>query len=507
MAVWDHPRSRGEYRCHGGIGPCRRGSSPLSRGIRVRTYTVGVPGGIIPALAGNTPATKPTDPLSPDHPRSRGEYFAVEPSHNLGTGSSPLSRGILLQRQYRRLLRGIIPALAGNTGCQPVSRPTVTDHPRSRGEYRPHSPVGTPSRGSSPLSRGIRLGAALVVALYGIIPALAGNTLAVGQDTKNLQDHPRSRGEYKFLIASMLLNTGSSPLSRGIRRPDTEEHCGARIIPALAGNTGEWQDQREQSRDHPRSRGEYHDVVAAEWLRQGSSPLSRGIPAVALWAAGIVRIIPALAGNTRKRQRVNCRSQDHPRSRGEYHHRGHRRPRYRGSSPLSRGIRVAIAFFGLPFRIIPALAGNTSSDPLPHPRAPDHPRSRGEYLSTDSPSQFPPGSSPLSRGIPQRPSSRRSSAGIIPALAGNTEWFRRGELLYADHPRSRGEYSDLGGSAAEGRGSSPLSRGIPVGEGSGWHPHGIIPALAGNTAYTSPISRAGRDHPRSRGEYCIGVQR
>ena len=53
------------------------GSSPLSRGIRI-----GRPGhlihiGIIPALAGNTFSFMIVSAFSRDHPRSRGEYFAL----------------------------------------------------------------------------------------------------------------------------------------------------------------------------------------------------------------------------------------------------------------------------------------------------------------------------------------------------------------------------------------------------------------------------------------------
>ena len=70
-----------------------------------------------------------------DHPRSRGEYFHAR-FHDPGTsGSSPLSRGILTIPAQSIQVFGIIPALAGNTG-QPQTIPEdLPDHPRSRGEY------------------------------------------------------------------------------------------------------------------------------------------------------------------------------------------------------------------------------------------------------------------------------------------------------------------------------------------------------------------------------------
>ena len=70
-----------------------------------------------------------------------------------------------------------------------------------------------------------------------IIPALAGNTLPVEAVARLYGDHPRSRGEYVFLKAFSELLLGSSPLSRGIpgRKRMLEVMSG--IIPALAGNT------------------------------------------------------------------------------------------------------------------------------------------------------------------------------------------------------------------------------------------------------------------------------
>ena len=117
------------------------------------------------------------------------------------------------------------------------------------------------------------------------------------------------------------------------------------------------------------------------------------------------------------------------------------------------------------------------------------------------------GSSPLSRGIPGKSLLMVLDAGIIPALAGNTKSFTNVTNAIKDHPRSRGEYELAPLNHFMFHGSSPLSRGIlprgvarPLGRG-------IIPALAGNTSEPQLPSRLLWDHPRSRGEYCIGVQR
>ena len=111
------------------------GSSPLSRGILYLVGRVNARDRIIPALAGNTEKTLWTPPCSPDHPRSRGEYYASEWVNATTEGSSPLSRGILGHDPLTRTPHGIIPALAGNTAFDENVIPDLTDHPRSRGEY------------------------------------------------------------------------------------------------------------------------------------------------------------------------------------------------------------------------------------------------------------------------------------------------------------------------------------------------------------------------------------
>ena len=182
------------------------------------TDKVVVSDGIIPALAGNTCRCLPNGYQDPDHPRSRGEYAGAIHAGLASTGSSPLSRGIRRIVHIIKDIGGIIPALAGNTCCLRSRISASTDHPRSRGEYLFPVNKTRAVRGSSPLSRGIRGLQVLGDVTVRIIPALAGNTLsATGQATLKV-DHPRSRGEYESVRA-------------------TVERLTARIIPALAGNT------------------------------------------------------------------------------------------------------------------------------------------------------------------------------------------------------------------------------------------------------------------------------
>ena len=375
----DHPRSRGEYTLPQGLHNSLTGSSPLSRGIPFPGRGGGPGQGIIPALAGNTVSSSTPRRPGADHPRSRGEYCPMGTSRIVDPGSSPLSRGIRSWVALPVPPRGIIPALAGNTRVWRTSRSRQRDHPRSRGEYVRPPRTCTPPNGSSPLSRGIRAPRNNSSGSNRIIPALAGNTWGRRRRRGGHQDHPRSRGEYVRTTLNLHVRHGSSPLSRGIHVHKDGVLLEARIIPALAGNTPRHCAARRRAWDHPRSRGEYLLVEGCGEAVEGSSPLSRGILADEFGRLGTLRIIPALAGNTR--------------------------------SPTGRRPRG---------RIIPALAGNTGAWDLIIAVGQDHPRSRGEYSGLQRLSIRRKGSSPLSRGILPCPRLNSRAERIIPALAGNT---------------------------------------------------------------------------------------
>ena len=152
----DHPRSRGEYFRVTLSFSRANGSSPLSRGIRNSQGRAGRWLRIIPALAGNTVVFRKLSEQPRDHPRSRGEYCSVPPPSRMRPGSSPLSRGIPIRTKRRVVTWGIIPALAGNTTVQGMDLWENPDHPRSRGEYVFQTSHLRHVLGSSPLSRGIR---------------------------------------------------------------------------------------------------------------------------------------------------------------------------------------------------------------------------------------------------------------------------------------------------------------------------------------------------------------
>ena len=134
-------------------------------------------------------------------------------------------------------------------------------------------------------------------------------------------------------------------------------------------------------------------------------------------------------------------------------------------------------------------------------RKSDHPRSRGEYFEYGGSFRPSGGSSPLSRGILLILSNNRDPRRIIPALAGNTCPSLTQQQAGADHPRSRGEYLIRVVNVNVVVGSSPLSRGIPCRRNDAERRGRIIPALAGNTIPRDLRYHSTSDHPRSRGEY------
>ena len=215
-------------------------------------------GRIIPARAGFT-AMDLADALGiPDHPRSRGVYHIPDRYKHLWKGSSPLARGLLLGAPWSAV-------------CED---------------------------GSSPLARGLLDEMTTAENAARIIPARAGFTMACFITAWAREDHPRSRGVYLATFAAWTRRQGSSPLARGLPRHHIEMLGSSGIIPARAGFTSRCVRNGWVRRDHPRSRGVYSASVAVGRCGGGSSPLARGLLKTEAGLYVQNRIIPARAGFT-----------------------------------------------------------------------------------------------------------------------------------------------------------------------------------------------------------------
>ena len=172
----DHPRIRGEHIERSRNDVTGLGSSPHTRGARVRAAAPVLEEGIIPAYAGSTSGTGSGSPSSGDHPRIRGEHKSYMAKYTGLTGSSPHTRGALRVEGLRQEHVGIIPAYAGSTRARRVAARALRDHPRIRGEHAAHHIASLDISGSSPHTRGAPSSSSRAFARVGIIPAYAGST-------------------------------------------------------------------------------------------------------------------------------------------------------------------------------------------------------------------------------------------------------------------------------------------------------------------------------------------
>ena len=172
----DHPRICGEHR--GRTGPMSniRGSSPHMRGTRGRLVMASGCRGIIPAYAGNTSSRRRGNNIRWDHPRICGEHPRRWVARRLRLGSSPHMRGTLSFACFVVGGMGIIPAYAGNTPATGTKALPCRDHPRICGEHIEPASLGKNAGGSSPHMRGTLCPNSRVLCSTRIIPAYAGNT-------------------------------------------------------------------------------------------------------------------------------------------------------------------------------------------------------------------------------------------------------------------------------------------------------------------------------------------
>ena len=319
VAISDHPRIRGEHPNNVSHTTRHGGSSPHTRGARRRPVADLPRGRIIPAYAGSTSVSCGLSGRGRDHPRIRGEHESSTSRSRPSPGSSPHTRGALI--------------LARNAAGR------APDHPRIRGEHLGRSAHPRHGRGSSPHTRGAPTMSMPKGAFSGIIPAYAGSTGGIGPD-----GCPRP---------------GSSPHTRGARFLSIVFATSRRIIPAYAGSTRLSGSDGGRGGDHPRIRGEHWSPGGVNAASIGSSPHTRGARRPSGGGMKGEGIIPAYAGSTRAQSCTASPAPDHPRIRGEHSFRDKRGGAYDGSSPHTRGARRDPSRIPWVSRIIPAYAGST----------------------------------------------------------------------------------------------------------------------------------------------------
>ena len=232
----------------------------------------------------------------------------------------------------------------------------------------------------------------------------------------------------------------------------------------------------------------------------GSSPLTRGKRLAVVAARRCDGLIPAHAGKTEDERAGRGATGAHPRSRGENAVIDTLIADREGSSPLTRGKQRRVDASRARAGLIPAHAGKTPLRNKACAGEGAHPRSRGENVVTCCHAAAGAGSSPLTRGkhLPCLGTSGRS--GLIPAHAGKTTSGARRVMRLGAHPRSRGENYSRPGRKPDFSGSSPLTRGKPPAHAAPTTDTRLIPAHAGKTDGDGHLHGPRGAHPRSRGE-------
>ena len=315
--------------------------------------------------------------------------------------------------------------------------------------------------GSSPRVRGKQIACERIIGTPRIIPARAGQTHWPAIRTIGRTDHPRACGANGIECAHRTCRHGSSPRGRGKRRRLQRRRGPGRIIPARAGQTSARDMSRNAYADHPRACGANATTAINVSGAAGSSPRVRGKP---LRKAGLVtngRIIPARAGQTPRPRCRNMRATDHPRACGANGSSVRDSARRHGSSPRVRGKRVSCGICAGVLRIIPARAGQTRTGRCGSRTIPDHPRACGANVCGSWVRFATFGSSPRVRGKRAGPHDVAGQVRIIPARAGQTDSPWKTLRAESDHPRACGANLASASPVITVTGSSPRVRGKP----------------------------------------------
>ena len=153
--------------------------------------------------------------------------------------------------------------------------------------------------------------------LAGITPAGAGKTLLKVPAFTAIGDHPRRCGENCLGVSVPAVGTGSPPQVRGKPILRWVRPRRLRITPAGAGKTSKRNCSRRTRRDHPRRCGENVQAEQTAPYDIGSPPQVRGKPTVGQTIKVKAGITPAGAGKTDLEGCFRQGAWDHPRRCGE----------------------------------------------------------------------------------------------------------------------------------------------------------------------------------------------
>ena len=186
-----HPRACGGNLNNIGVGEQYLGPSP-----RVRGKLHGLEGslegcGSIPARAGETRSGLFRSSPHRVHPRACGGNVRFKAAVGAQGGPSPRVRGKHRPPRREQAVSGSIPARAGETPRGAPPRPGPAVHPRACGGNVLDTFVASPPKGPSPRVRGKRRDPAGDGQSQRSIPARAGETLIVTENSQLLRRPPK----------------------------------------------------------------------------------------------------------------------------------------------------------------------------------------------------------------------------------------------------------------------------------------------------------------------------
>ena len=272
---------------------------------------------ITPAYAGKRIKLRKRHSICGDHPRVCGEKKKAEEMGATTKGSPPRVQGKGGRTGSSGRYTGITPACAGKRHARPDCPHGRRDHPCVCGEKPLVSFVADFSRGSPPRMRGKVKTPQKGLQGPRITPAYAGKRPLASLTTSTAKDHPRVCGEKCFSCLFSCTRWGSPPRMRGKETASACLHLRNGITPAYAGKRVIHDRIEWRTQDHPRVCGEKLLLPLFRLLCSGSPPRMRGKDHKATEGPGCTGITPAYAGKSSSSLGGHWTGRDHPRVCGE----------------------------------------------------------------------------------------------------------------------------------------------------------------------------------------------
>ena len=274
---------------------------------------------------------------------------------------------------------------------------------------------------------------------------------------------------------------GTPPRARG-RRPRSDGHpARSRNTPACAGTTWPRRGSRRRAAEHPRVRGDDIGGRRHVFGEDGTPPRARGRHGVDHVHAPGAGNTPACAGTTRRRASASVATPEHPRVRGDDRCSITSSIGAQGTPPRARGRPPAPKSETPSLGNTPACAGTTNDQDLNRDWIAEHPRVRGDDVRVGAVVVDDRGTPPRARGRRGRRDRRDQQVRNTPACAGTTSAMVSFMSAAPEHPRVRGDDSDVAGGELRDYGTPPRARGRRAGSRIPHHSQGNTPACAGTT--------------------------